>query len=152
MSKRAQRMINVSGTSGETDKEASSGFLANDVKRSKRKEVRNVFSCQFWFHFCWTYTGELPGVHWGSGIFSCWHQDFPGENHRFPPDSFGTHVGSHCDIKFGNPAHIRHLKIVILELSVLQFNILKLGYFDILKVGVLVFWKRIILVFWNMIF
>lgn len=40
---------------------------------------------------------------------------------------------------FGNPDHIKCLKIGILELGTLEFNILKLGYFDILKLDVLMF-------------
>lgn len=42
MSKCAQRMINVSGTSGETDKEASSGFWANYAKKSNRKKEKFI--------------------------------------------------------------------------------------------------------------
>lgn len=93
MSKCAQRMINVSGTSGETDKEASSGFWANYAKRSNRKKEKFVpanfgvisgestrdkclLSCEAW-------AGR------GSLDFSSWHCNFSGENDRFPQ----THLG-----------------------------------------------------------
>lgn len=41
--------------------------------------------------------------------------------------------------EFGNPAHIRHLKVGILELGILEFKTLKWGHFDILMLDVLVF-------------
>lgn len=154
MSRHIQRMINMSGTNGEIDKEASSGFLANSVKRSNRKKLRKVYSCQFWCHFWWTHTGLVSPEALG---FSMLAPGLSWRKSQIPPHSFVTQVGSPVTLKhsleFGNPAHMRLLEIGILELGTLEFNILNtLGYFDILKLDVLVFWSRIILVFWNLVF